>query len=111
MESIVRAALENEDTMHNPDEQTKFINDHKLEEGVYWDWGSRGTRSEFRRMIRDSGHYDDYAKLVGGVIIVNHLISFFNALRIANTQSAPNVQIYTNVERDMTRWLNLQVSF
>jgi len=110
MASVVAEAMERHP--NNPQEQTRFILERQLDEGVHWDWGSRETRSEFRRMIRDSGHFDDYTLAVGGVIIVNHIISFFNAMRIANAQNASNnVQIYTNVDRDMTRWVNLNLRF
>jgi len=112
MESVVAEAMER--FPHNPQRQTEFIRERQeqLGEDAYWDWGSRGTRGEFRRMIRDSAHFDDYALAVGGVIIVNHIVSFLNAIRIANSQNANNnIHIYTNVDRDMTRWVNWNVRF
>jgi len=108
-ESVVIAAIER--YRDNPAEMTRYINENKLPDDIYWDWETRDNRRQYQHMRRDSGHFDDYAKAVGGIIIVNHIISFLNTIRIANSQNPANVQFYADVDRDMTRWMNFRVGF
>ncbi|MBP7333261.1 MAG: hypothetical protein KA963_00945, partial [Candidatus Cloacimonas sp.] len=52
----------------------------------YWYWDSSNHRSEYNKIRNRSMDYDDYALVAGGVLILNHLISTIDALRI----TAPN---------------------
>jgi len=96
---------------YNADRRDEYIRENILPEGVHWNWETRENRRVYQHLIRDSGHFDDYAKLVGGVIIVNHVISFMNALRVANRSNKREIDFFTAVDRDNTRWVCMRVGF
>ena len=106
-ESVVKKALELYPA--NPQMQTEYILNNKLDDSVQWDWKSRDIRKKYQIMRKDSAHYDDYAKAVTGAIIVNHMISFFNAMRVANRE--PKIYFSTSFDKDFTPYLNCRVSF
>lgn len=108
--SILMQAME--DFPYNPDQRDEFIRENMLDDNViYWNWETRENRRLYQHMIRDSGHFDDYAKAVSGVIIANHVISFLNTLRVANRANTRDINFFTAVDRDMTRWVCVRVGF
>jgi hypothetical protein len=110
-ESIIIKAMAEYPNPDQLEERTAFILENILDENIGWDWGTRENRREYQHLIRDSGHFEDYALATGGVIILNHVLSFLNTLRIANNKSASNLQVYTDVDGDMTRWVNVNFRF
>jgi hypothetical protein len=97
---------------YNAEIRDEYIRANMLDDGViYWNWETRENRRVYQHMIRDSGHFDDYAKAVGGVIIVNHVVSFLNALRVANKANRREIDFFTAVDKDRTRWVCLRVGF
>ncbi|MDD4155722.1 MAG: hypothetical protein PHY08_04035 [Candidatus Cloacimonetes bacterium] len=106
-ESIVRQAIEQ--FPYNPEAQTEYINNNKLPSEYYWDWQSRDTRKTYQIMRKDSAHYKDYAKAVTGVIIVNHIASFFNTLRITNKESRVNIS--SSFDKDLNPFIFCNVKF
>lgn len=106
-ESIVRNAMEM--FPGNPQEQTNYIMENRLPADYQWDWESRSNRRTYQIMRKDSAHFDDYAKAVSGVIIVNHIASFFNALRVANKET--NFHISSSFDRNLTPYLNCNFRF
>jgi hypothetical protein len=93
----------------SPELQTQFILDNKLDDSISWDWVDRENRRQFRIMRRDSMIYTDYALAVSGVIIVNHAISFFNSIRIANREKP--LTVYTSLDRDWNPVINFALQF
>jgi len=102
-ESVIVAAIEL--FPFDPKSQTEYINKNLLDESIYWDWETRENRSQYRIMRKDSAHFDDYAKAVGGTIIVNHIISFLNTLRTANTRQNNSLSLYSGFTKEMTPFL------
>ena len=97
---------------HNADRRDEYIRAHMLDDNeIYWNWETRENRRVYQHMIRDSGHFDDYAKVVGGVIILNHVVSFLNTLRVANRANRREIDFFTAVDGDRTRWVCLRVGF
>ncbi|MCL2064981.1 MAG: hypothetical protein FWG98_11530 [Candidatus Cloacimonetes bacterium] len=107
-ESVLNEAM----TINDPEMRDKFLKENLLDERIFWDWGNQDTRVQYRRMRSESMDFDDYAKAIGGTIIVNHIISFFNAMRIANKENhRSNVTIYSGFDREMTPFLGAVVLF
>jgi hypothetical protein len=96
---------------YNADRRDEFIRENMLDEGIHWNWESRETRRQYQHMIRDSGHFDDYAKVVVGVIMANHMISFLNSFRIANRAKNRDINFFTATDNAKTTWVNVSVGF
>jgi hypothetical protein len=93
----------------SPAMQTQYILENKLDDDISWDWIDRENRRQFRILRRDSMIYTDYALAIGGVIIVNHAISFLNTIRIANRDKVAIV--YTSLDKDWNPIVNFSVRF
>ncbi len=106
-ESVVRQAIEK--FPYNPELQTEYIKNNQLPAEYYWDWQSRDTRKTYQIMRKDSAHFDDYAKAVTGVIIVNHIASFFNALRVANKESKINIS--SSFDKNLNPYIFCNIKF
>ena len=94
---------------NNPAERTKYIDENKLPDDIHWDWGDRDTRGQYQIFIKHSLNNSDYAKVIGGTIMANHIISFLNAIRVGN--KTKNIQIYTNFDHELTPYLNCLIKF
>ena len=108
-DSVIRTAMET--YPHDPQKQTEYINQHLLDESISWDWVTGENRRQYRIMRKNSAHFDDYAKVMGGTIILNHVISFLNTLRVSNSKANSNVNFYSAFDRDMTPFLGCVVLF
>ncbi|HPB18324.1 MAG TPA: hypothetical protein PLL35_00580 [Candidatus Cloacimonas sp.] len=70
----------------NPELQQQYIEENAYGADKYWYWDSSNHRSEYNKIRNRSMDYDNYALVAGGVLILNHLVSTIDALRI----TAPN---------------------
>ena len=90
---------------NQPDKQTDYINEHLLDESIYWNWESTSNRGLYATMRRESLHFEDYAKAVTGTIIVNHIVSFLNSIRIGNNQANNNLNFYAGFNPQMKPYM------
>jgi hypothetical protein len=89
--------------------QTEYILMRMLDSDVAWDWGDRDTRRQYQIMRKDSKHYTDFVLAVSGVILANHITSFFNAMRISNRDR--RVRMYANFDNELNPNAGINISF
>ncbi len=71
-ESVMKTA---KSKFTDPQEQQNYIQSHIYNEDKQWAWNSKNSKRQFKLMRKDAAYYLDYSKTIGGIIIVNHLIS------------------------------------
>ncbi len=74
--------------------QTNYIKANALPDEVYWSWDTTNDQTKYRLMRKDSDELKDMAKVLSGAIIVNHIISAFNAARV--TRNTPDIKVGFN---------------
>lgn len=67
---------------YDPVQQQQYIQANSYDEDRYWYWESPEHRSKFNKLRNRSQDYVDYAKVAGGVLILNHLIGVVDVLRL-----------------------------
>ena len=89
--------------------QTEYINQNKLSDDIYWDWENSDTRKEYQIFRKHSLLNKDYALVVSGVIIANHIFSFFNSIRISNQQN--RTDFYGSFDSELNPYINVRIKF
>jgi len=67
---------------YDPEQQQVYIDEHSYGDDHYWDWDSPADRSQFNKLRNRSQDFKDYALVAGGVLILNHLISAVDVMRL-----------------------------
>jgi hypothetical protein len=67
--------------------QQDYINHNMIPDSQGWNWDSNETRQQYRKARKESLDLQDYAKVVTGMVIANHLI---NIIDIARTTAHRN---------------------
>ncbi|HHZ15598.1 MAG TPA: hypothetical protein GX398_05775 [Candidatus Cloacimonetes bacterium] len=81
---------------NNPDKQQEYLNEHAYPEELYWIWDSTAQRAAYSKIRIKASKMRDYSKAAVGVLIVNHLVSGFDALRI--TSPKRRSQVYMSLK-------------
>lgn len=68
----------------DPQAQQEYIANNVYDEAHYWSWASDDNQAHYSGYRRNIDQYQDYLKLVGGVIAANHIIGAIDALRLSN---------------------------
>ncbi len=92
---------------NNPTSQNEYIMENVLPEDVYWNWDSKQDQKKYLLMRKDSNLLKDWTKAASGAILVNHIISAFNAARVTKT----NVQFGVDINSDNKPLLSAQYRF
>ncbi len=66
----------------DPEAQTAYINQHIYTDDYAWNWDDTSNRRKYGSIRADINNYQDYAKMVSGVMILNHLVSAVDILRM-----------------------------
>jgi hypothetical protein len=108
--SVVATAMER--FPGQPDLQSLYIQENILDNSIFWDWETRENRAKYRIMRKESANFLDYSKAVSGTIILNHVISFFHTMRLAQkSEKSQNIHIYTMFDKNMTPYLYGRIEF
>lgn len=83
-ESVMRDALSR--FPDDPAAQQEYIDANAYPEDYAWDWDNDSHQMNYNRMRKDVTNNSDYAKVVTGVIVANHVLSAVNALRSARSR-------------------------
>ena len=62
--------------------QTEYINANAYSDEYFWQWDDDAKQHEYAILRKRIIQYNDYAKTLVGAILVNHLISAINSMRI-----------------------------
>lgn len=62
-----------------------------VEDNVYinnmpWNWGTTAKRGKYKQMRKDADYNRDWAKSLAGAVILNHILSGANSIRISKKQ-------------------------
>lgn len=98
------ADAEDIETVDNAREN--YIQNNAYPENQSWDWESKERKRQYKVLRKEVLDYKDYFKTVGGLIIVNHLISVFNTLRITTSFKA-----HVALDREMKPKLVVNYNF
>jgi hypothetical protein len=88
--------------------QQAYINEHAYTDGQSWNWDSVDNRSAYSKIRVQTQDLRDYSKLAVGVLIVNHLISGIDVLRLISESNRS--QVYLDI-KDKTPTVNLRVEW
>jgi hypothetical protein len=80
----------------DPDKQQEYLAAYAYPEELYWIWDSTAQRAAYSKIRIRASKMRDYSKAAVGVMIVNHLISGFDALRISS--SGKRSQVYMSLK-------------
>lgn len=68
---------------YDPTAQQHYIDTYSYKDDRFWYWDTSGDRSTFNKLRNKSDDYDDYTKVTMGVILLNHIASAVDYLRIS----------------------------
>jgi len=68
----------------DPDKQQEYLSEHAYPEELYWLWDSTAQRAAYSKIRIRASKMRDYSKAAVGVLIVNHIVSGIDALRISS---------------------------
>jgi len=94
-----------------PELQTAYIKANILDDSIYWKWNSDQDRGRFKDLRSKSMKSDEYALVLSGIIILNHGISFINALRVANQNNQQDLQIYSRFDEEFNPFICFSFDF
>ncbi len=96
----------------DPDAQQNYIDDNAIPDEENWRWDSKNNRYKYNDLRQKYFLNQDYAKVATGLLVANHMFSFFDMLiRYKNRDIADKYTIYSSVNQNMTPMLNLQLNF
>jgi len=87
-------------------EQQHYLETHIYNQDKEWHWNSKSNRRKFKLIRKDASYYLDYSKSIGGIIIVNHLIS---AIQTAILTRKSNFHAHLEIDENNT--LNLMCNY
>jgi hypothetical protein len=61
-----------------------YLDLYSYSDDMAWKWDAPANRARYTEMRREITHYEDYAKAMAGFIVLNHLLSGLNAIRVTN---------------------------
>lgn len=93
-ESVMKAAKEK---FSNPEDQQNYLNANIYNDDKQWTWNSKSNKRSYKLMRKDASYYLDYSKTIGGIIIVNHLIS---AIQTAIITKKSNFHTQISLDKD-----------
>lgn len=76
---------------YDPVAQQAYIDANSYGPDKYWSWDSTSYRGEYSHMRNRSQDFEDYAKIVAGVLILNHVISGVDVLRFSAEEKRSHV--------------------
>lgn len=101
-----------EDYPGDPLAQQNYINENEIADDQNWRWDSKNNRFKYNDLRQKHLLNQDYAKIATGLIVANHMFSFFDMLiRYKNRDIADKYSLYSSMNQDMTPMLNLQLNF
>ncbi len=101
-----------EDYPGDPLAQQNYINENEIADDQNWRWDSKKNRFKYNDLRQKHLLNQDYAKIATGLIVANHMFSFFDMLiRYKNRNIADKYSLYSSMNQDMTPMLNLQLNF
>lgn len=68
---------------YDPEAQQEYIDTYSYQDDRFWYWDSTDNRSHFNQLRNRSDDFQDYAKVTVGVLILNHIISGVDYLRLS----------------------------
>lgn len=68
---------------YDPVAQQAYIDANSYGDDKYWSWDSTDNRGSYSQMRNSSQDYGDYAKIVLGVMLLNHIVSGVDVLRFS----------------------------
>ncbi len=74
-----------------PDMQQQYLNANIYTDEMAWNWDSDSKRRDYGNIRGDMNSYKDYARIMSGVLILNHLISVVDILRMDSETKRSNV--------------------
>jgi hypothetical protein len=66
------------------EKQQNYIQENMYEESYYWHWDNKEKQNDYKILRKRIVQYSDYSKAVTGFIILNHLVSALNSVRISS---------------------------
>ncbi|MBN2460325.1 MAG: hypothetical protein JXB60_01860 [Candidatus Cloacimonetes bacterium] len=92
---------------NDPIKRQEYIQNNIYSEEYFWDWDSDELRVTYGKTRKDVANFSDYAKAATGTIVVNHIISAINSLRVSSRLRRTDVSIYFDTRMDP----NLKISY
>ena len=108
--NVIREANEQYQGEFQAEARNRYIEENILKD-ISWDWSTRNNRDKYRIMRKESMEYEDYALAVSGMIIVNHLVSFFHSIKATNQYNTHIPKIYSSFDPELTPFINILVNF
>ncbi len=78
------------------EEQKQYIEENALDDSIYWYWDSSSDQKQYKILRKDGFNYKDTAKVIGGIVIFNHVLSAINAARVAKKKTPVSFSIDLN---------------
>jgi hypothetical protein len=75
----------------------EYLDLNAISDDMAWKWDAPENRARYTEMRRDITHYEDYAKAMAGFIVLNHLLSGLNAIRVVKAED--NLSFHTEWQR------------
>lgn len=92
---------------NDPALQQTYIDEHIYPDDYAWNWDSADNRADYSKIRIHTQDLRDYASMVTGVLIVNHLISGIDVMRMISAKSRS--QVYMDIkDRSPMLMLNVQ---
>lgn len=96
----------------DPVAQQSYIEENSIPEEQNWRWDDKNNRYRYNDLRQKYFLNQDYAKIATGIIVANHMFSFFDMLiRYKNRNIADRYTIYSSMNNDLTPMLNIQLHF
>lgn len=92
----------------DPVKQQEYINQNAYPEDIYWSWDSTSKRAAYSKIRIKASDMRDYSSAAVGVLILNHLISGIDVLRL--TAANKRSQMYMSL-KGKNPLLNVSFSF
>ncbi|MBN1327700.1 MAG: hypothetical protein JW996_07105 [Candidatus Cloacimonetes bacterium] len=100
--------LQQAEQYDDPIERQEFLDNNLYPDEFYWDWENTDKRKNYGVKRKDAANFSDYAKAMTGTIVVNHVISSINALRITILKKRLKLGMYFDPEMNSYLTCNIQ---
>jgi hypothetical protein len=93
----------------NQQAQQDYFDHNMIPDSQGWNWDSNDKRQDYRKARKESLDLKDYAKVVTGMVIANHLINIIDIAR--TTAHQRNLKVGFSVMPDFTPQLQLTLCY
>lgn len=76
-----------------PDLQQQYIDNNAYSDDMSWSWSEDYYRKEFGNIRGDMNNFKESAQIVVGILVLNHLVSAIDVLRVQSEQNRAKVNV------------------